>query len=94
MIPMLAHGLPLLLLPRGANQFWHAEAAVGCGAALRLLPGQVSPESIRAGVRTILQDPGYRRNARRIEDEIRAMPSARSAVGWLERLSGDRRPLG
>ena len=39
-LPILAHGLPLLVLPQGANQFHNAEACVAAGVGRRLLPGR------------------------------------------------------
>ncbi|HEX2274153.1 MAG TPA: glycosyltransferase, partial [Acidimicrobiales bacterium] len=37
-LPILAQGLPLLILPQGANQFHNADALVGAGVGRRLLP--------------------------------------------------------
>ncbi|HSH59491.1 MAG TPA: glycosyltransferase, partial [Acidimicrobiales bacterium] len=40
-LPILARGLPILVLPQGANQFHNAAACVAAGAARQLLPSEV-----------------------------------------------------
>ena len=42
--------------------------------------------AIRAAVRTVLGNPSYRHQARHMRDEIRALPSAATAVTELERV--------
>jgi UDP:flavonoid glycosyltransferase YjiC (YdhE family) len=44
-------------------------------------------------VSTVLDDPAYRRNAERLRDEIAARPEPAYAVGLLERLAEEKRPL-
>ncbi len=84
----LAHSLPLLLLPQGANQFWNAERCAGLGVAIRLLPGEVEPQAVRRAVRALLEQPGYRAQARRLAGEIAAMPAPEEVVPLLEALGG------
>ena len=88
----LAHGLPLLVLPQGANQFWNAERCAALGVGIRLLPGQVDPGYVRRGVRALLEQPGYREQARRMATEIAAMPAPAEVVALLERLAGAGSP--
>lgn len=90
---MLAHGLPLLLLPRGANQFDNAEACVSGGVALSLLPAEVGAEAIRTAVRSLLAEPGYRERADAIAREIEAMPGPEQGAELVARLAHERRPL-
>lgn len=92
-LPILAHGLPLLVLPQGANQFHNAEACVAAGVGRRLLPGEVSPEAVRRGVRALLDDPGLREAARRVQTELADMPGPEVGVALLEQLAAERRPL-
>ncbi len=92
-LPILAHGLPLLVLPQGANQFHNADALVAAGAARRLLPGEVTAESVRSEVRLLLDDPGYREKAQRLAAEIEAMPGPEEGVPLFEQLARDRRPV-
>lgn len=92
-LPILAHGLPLLVLPRGANQFHNADAVVAAGAGRRLLPAEVTAGTVRHGVRRLLDDPSYRRGAGRVAAELAAMPGPADAVPLLERLAEQRLPL-
>ncbi len=92
-LPVLAHGLPLLLLPQGANQFHNAEACVAAGVARRLLPGQVSAEAVRREVDAVLRDPSVRAAARAVQRELAEMPGPERGVALLEQLAAERRPL-
>ncbi|HEX2048499.1 MAG TPA: nucleotide disphospho-sugar-binding domain-containing protein [Acidimicrobiales bacterium] len=92
-LPILAHGLPLLLLPQGANQFHNAAACVAAGVGRRLLPAEVSPDAVRREVRALLDDRRLRDAARRVQEELAAMPGPERGVALLERLAAERRPL-
>jgi MGT family glycosyltransferase len=92
-LPILAAGLPVLVLPQGANQFHNADACVAAGVGRRLLPGKVSPASVGGEVQALLDQPAYRENARRIAEEIEAMPGPEAGVRLLEQLARERRPL-
>lgn len=92
-IGALAHGLPLVLIPMGADQMVNAErcAALGVGRALDVMA--ITPELARVAVAEVLADPSYRRQAERIRDEVAALPGPAYAVTLLERLSAERRPI-
>ncbi|HEX2048491.1 MAG TPA: glycosyltransferase [Acidimicrobiales bacterium] len=83
----LAHGLPLLLLPQGANQFWNAERCADLGVGLRLLPPEVTPGAVRHAVHALLDDPAFRERAGDVQDEIARMPSPADVVPLLEELA-------
>jgi MGT family glycosyltransferase len=89
----LAHGLPMLLLPIGADQPLNALRceALGVGRSLDAL--LADPPTVRAAAASVLADPSYRRAAERMRDEIAALPEPASAVALLERLAAERRPL-
>lgn len=82
----LAFGLPLVLVPQGADQFFNTERVVAAGAGIGLLPEQFSADSVRQAVRKLLDDEAYRNAAEGIAREIEAMPDAAHAVVALERL--------
>ncbi len=82
----LAFGLPLVLVPQGADQFFNAERVVAAGAGIGLPPGQFSAASVRQAVRALLDDEAYRTAAENIAREIAAMPDPAHAVASLERL--------
>lgn len=92
-LPILAHGLPLLVLPQGANQFHNAEACVAAGVGRRLLPGEVTAEAVRRHIDALLHDTELRAAAGRVRDELAAMPGPERGVELLERLATERRPL-
>lgn len=92
-LPMLAHRIPLLLMPQGANQFHNAEACASAGVGRYLLPGTVTAGAVLEAVRVLLERPEYRAAAGRLGDELAAMPSPSDGVALLERLADERQPL-
>ncbi len=93
LLAILAHGLPLLVLPQGANQFHNAQACVAAGVGRRLLPTEVTAEAVRREVRALLHEPALRESAERVGREIADMPGPDHGVALLERLAELRRPL-
>jgi UDP:flavonoid glycosyltransferase YjiC (YdhE family) len=86
----LAHGLPLVLLPMGADQPLNAErcAALGVGRVLDVIAA--TPDDVRDAVSAVLSEPGYRAAAERIRDEFAALPGPEHAVSLLEQLADSR----
>lgn len=83
----LAHGLPSVLIPMGADQPLNAARCEELGLGRMLDPIEATPEMVREAVATVLADPAYRRAAERMRDEIAAMPGPEQAVRLLERLA-------
>jgi UDP:flavonoid glycosyltransferase YjiC (YdhE family) len=79
----LAQGRPQLCLPQAADQFRNAEGGRRAGAALALMPGEVSPSSLVAAVTRLLDDLTVRDAAVRVAAEIAAMPSPDRVVELL-----------
>ena len=92
-LPILAEGLPLLVLPQGANQFHNAAACEAAGVGRRLLPGEVTPEAVRRDVLALLHDPSYRERAAQVRHELATMPGPDHGVALIERLAAEREPL-
>ncbi len=69
----LAHGLPLVLLPAGADQFENAGACSRAGTAIELRPPAVTVDSVRAAVTSVLEDRAYAEAAKGIAAEIERM---------------------
>jgi UDP:flavonoid glycosyltransferase YjiC (YdhE family) len=82
----LAQGVPQLCLPQAADQFRNAEGGTRAGAALALMPPQITPEAVADAVRQLLDDPTTRRGAERVAAEIAAMWSPDEVVGELVSL--------
>lgn len=93
-LDILGHGLPLLVLPRGANQFHNAEACVASGAARALMPGDVTAESVRREVHTLLTQPAFRSAAGAVAGELAAMPGPADGVRLVEELVEEHQVLG
>jgi UDP:flavonoid glycosyltransferase YjiC (YdhE family) len=81
----LAAGLPLVLIPKGADQFDNARACQRAGAARVLLGDQVSPEAVREAIHAVLPHASAERAAARgLAAEIASMPSATEVAHTLK----------
>jgi UDP:flavonoid glycosyltransferase YjiC (YdhE family) len=89
----LAHGLPSVLIPLGADQPLNARRCEQLEVALVLDALAITPQGVRAAVSTVLHDSKYRRNAEHLQDEIAALPPPALAVRLLERLAASKRPV-
>lgn len=80
----LAAGLPMVLVPQGADQHVNAEACERAGVARVFSGDAVSSTAVRDAVMAILE-PGSAEQAvaHRIAAEIKAMPSAAHVVAHL-----------
>ena len=83
MFGVLAHGLPSVALPQSADNFINASLLAGTGAAHTLMPGEVTGPAVRAALRTVLGIGTYRQRARKLAEEIAAMPSADDVAAEL-----------
>lgn len=81
----LARGVPLVLLPHGAEQHLNAEAARRAGVALVHAPAELDPDAIAASLERVLTEPQFGAAARRLGDEIAAMPAADAALAVITR---------
>ena len=89
-IGALSQGVPLVCLPRGADQFANAEQVARLGAGLTLLPDQVSVESIRNATRRVLDETSYATAAAKIRSEIELLPDPSAVVEELTRRAAGR----
>ncbi len=83
----LALGLPLLILPQGADQYLVGDLVRASGAGLCLTPQNVNASTVRKSVLALLDEPGYRANARRLQREIAAMPGPEESVRLIEKVT-------
>lgn len=84
----LVAGLPMVLMPQGADQFDNARACERAGAARILLPGEVTADAIRDAVRAVLAPHSSERAAaRELAAEIASMPSAATVAEDLESIT-------
>jgi UDP:flavonoid glycosyltransferase YjiC (YdhE family) len=84
----LAHGLPEVIIPQGADNFDNAAMVEMAGAALVLRPGEVTAENVQNAVRRILNEPSYAEAAGQAAAEIAAMPTPEAVADELRARFG------
>jgi UDP:flavonoid glycosyltransferase YjiC (YdhE family) len=89
-IGALSEGVPVVCLPRGADQFANAEQVARLGAGIMLLPDQVSVESIRNATRRVLDETSYATAAAKIKSDIDLLPDPSAVVEELTRRTTGR----
>jgi UDP:flavonoid glycosyltransferase YjiC (YdhE family) len=80
----LAHGLPSVLLPLGADQPHNALRAGELGVATTLDAATASPAEIRDAARAALGDDTMAERCREVADELASLPPVGAAVATLE----------
>jgi len=83
----LAHGLPQLCLPQGADQYLNAAAIASSGAGISFLPGDGSVVAVREEVARLVGDSSFRAAASRVSASIASMPSPYYVARVLEELA-------
>lgn len=84
----LEAGLPQLLLPQGADQFFNAETLTSAGAARSLVGDAQQPEAIAEAVMALLGESAERQVAQRLREEIAALPAPVDVLPQLVALAG------
>ncbi|MCK9893299.1 glycosyltransferase [Frankia sp. AgB32] len=82
----LAHGLPLVVAPVRDDQPIIGEQVVRSGAGLRIKFGRTGPAGVAAAVSTVLDDPGYREAAGRLQDAFARAGGVAAAAEHVEKL--------
>jgi len=86
-VAALAHGLPSVLLPMGADQPGNAARCQALGAARVLDAVRSTPADVREAIGAVLTEPSYRQAASRLRLEIETLPGPDHAVALLITLS-------
>jgi UDP:flavonoid glycosyltransferase YjiC (YdhE family) len=86
-IGALAHGLPMVLVPMGADQPLNGERCRALGVARVLDAVRATPREIGEAAATVLGGASYRRAAERLRDELADLPGPSHVVSLLERLA-------
>jgi UDP:flavonoid glycosyltransferase YjiC (YdhE family) len=79
----LAHGVPQVIVPQGADNYEHAAMCEGAGTAIALRPDALTPATLAAAVQRVVDDDAFARASRACAEEIAAMPDADSVAGAL-----------
>jgi UDP:flavonoid glycosyltransferase YjiC (YdhE family) len=82
----LAHGLPMVLLPIGADQPLNAARCEALGVARVLDPFHATSADVANAAEEVLADDRYRRSAERVQAEIAALPGPEQALLLLEQI--------
>jgi UDP:flavonoid glycosyltransferase YjiC (YdhE family) len=91
-IGSLAFGVPLVLLPIGADQPLNADRCDALRVAKVLDPITADTAAVSAAMTSVLNDPPFRQAARQLQEEASAQPTADTAASWVARLTTDPDP--
>jgi UDP:flavonoid glycosyltransferase YjiC (YdhE family) len=83
----LAHGLPSILLPLGADQPHNARRARELGLATTMDAATATPARIAEQARATLSDDAMVRRCREVAAELQSLPAADTAVSAVEAAS-------
>ena len=72
----LAHGVPQVILPQGADNYEHAAMCEGAGVGLTLNPDVLNNSSLASAVQQVLRDPTFAAASDRCAEQIAKMPDA------------------
>ena len=89
----LAHGVPLALIPRGADQPENAARCEALGVGRIIGTPDITGDEARAAVAAMLADPSYRVRAEGLRDGIATLPGPDEALRLIERVATERRPV-
>lgn len=84
----LAHGVPLVCMPMGRDQFFNAQRVAELGAG-RIVASDADGSLIADAVTEVLADATLREGAKRMATDIAAYGGAAGAVAELERLASE-----
>jgi UDP:flavonoid glycosyltransferase YjiC (YdhE family) len=82
----LRYGVPMVVIPLGADQETNADQVARSGAGVKILTSDVD-DRLRPALVRVLQDNSYRREAFRLRNEIALMPEPAAVAPTLEELA-------
>jgi UDP:flavonoid glycosyltransferase YjiC (YdhE family) len=86
----LAHGVPLVVAPIRLGELAVAEQVTRAGAGIAVSFAAATPAQLAAAVTAVLDEPGYRAQARRIREEFSAAGGGGAAAAHLAALAAGR----
>jgi UDP:flavonoid glycosyltransferase YjiC (YdhE family) len=86
----MAAGVPLAVVPLFADQPYNARRVAQIGAGIALEGGVDAIAEVPRALRTLLEEPRYRRQAGQVAAEVAALPPVDDAVRVLELLAEGR----
>lgn len=89
----LKAGIPMVLIPLGADQNFHAKRCEELGVAIVLNADKISPSEVRKSVKTVFNSPKYRIEAQKLKQKFNSAPSLNNAIRLLEKLFLKGKPV-
>jgi zeaxanthin glucosyltransferase len=86
----LVHGVPMVVAPIRLHELTVAEQVTRAGAGIAVSFSDATPAQLAAAVTAVLDEPGYRGNARRIGEEFSAAGGTGAAAAHLVALAAGR----
>ena len=86
----LVHGVPLVVAPIRLGELAVAEQVARAGAGIAVSFSQATPKQLAAAVTAVLDEPGYRAQARRVAGEFAAAGGTSAAARHLAALAAGR----
>jgi UDP:flavonoid glycosyltransferase YjiC (YdhE family) len=83
----LSVGVPVVVIPMGADQPDNADRCEDLGCGVVLDPLDATPDDIAEAVTQVTSDPRYQCNARQLASEVEAQPALRELPELVELLS-------
>jgi UDP:flavonoid glycosyltransferase YjiC (YdhE family) len=80
MFGALAHGVPQVIVPQGADNFEHAAMCASAGVSVSLQPDELDRATLVDAVRRVLGEARFAAASERCAVEIAAMPDASAVV--------------
>ncbi|MDQ3067150.1 MAG: glycosyltransferase [Actinomycetota bacterium] len=84
----LQHGLPMVLMPMGADQPYNAMRCVELGVARSLDVIAATSEDVRDAAAAVLTEPAYRHAAEGLRDSFAELPGPESALAAVAQAAG------
>lgn len=82
----LKYGVPMVIIPLGADQLILADRCVELGVAIKLDPNKISNISIKASVEEIINNPKYKYNAKKLAGKIINFKPNKVAASYIEEI--------
>lgn len=89
----LLAGVPMLVVPLGAEQPFHAQRCVELGVGRSLARDQRRAQDFRAGVRALLEQRAYRDSAHELRRRFLRLPTATEVLPRLQALTAQAQEL-
>lgn len=86
MFGALAHRLPQVVIPQGADNYVNADTVAAAGLGVALRPADLTADAIRDTVDNVLRNSSFCTAAGVVADEIAVMPSHADFVASLETI--------